>query len=202
MVAVSGFVTAPTLDGVETPVEGATVSVVGTSNTATTDASGGFSVMAPMGTVLFLASADGHWGGLVAEDVPAGGKNDSDLQVIPDALVDGIAADLGTTIDTSKGLVAVNFNDGALAVGGETATISANSETSFVFDATEAPVAGNTLIAGGGGEVIFVNTDVASSVTATATSADAMPCPHAFPGAAYSVRAKVLTDIDVVCPAQ
>jgi hypothetical protein len=200
MVTVTGTVSAAALDGNSTPVEGATVSVVGTSNTATTDASGNFSVMAPTGIVMFLNTADGNWGSLFAENVPAGGLAGLDVEVIPDALVDGIAGALVTTADTSKGLVSVTFDD-TTTVGGETASISATSETSLVFDDMDEPVEDDTLVADGGSEVIFFNVDLAGSVTATATSSASQPCPLEFPSATYTVQAKVLTEIDVFCPA-
>jgi len=172
--------------------------VVGTSNTATSDAQGDFSIMAPIGTVVFLNTAEGNWGSLFAENVPAGGLTDLDVEVIPDALVGEVAAALEATVDESKGLVAVVFDD-TTTEGGETASISANSELPFVFDA---PVESDTLIANGGSEVLFLNTDVSASVTVTAMSSTMNPCPLEFPGVTYPVQAKVLTEIDVVCPVQ
>ena len=201
MVAVSGTVSAAALEGNSTPVEGATVNVVGTSNTATTDANGNFSVMAPVGTVMILSTADGSWGSLFAEEVPSEGLSGVEAEVIPDALVDALAGLLGTAADTSKGLVAVGFPEDT-TVGGETASIDVNSELSFIFDAQDDPVEGDTLVADGSDEVVFVNVDVAGAVAATATSADAMPCPLEYPSASYSVQAKVITEIDVICPMQ
>jgi hypothetical protein len=199
MVSVSGVVTAAAFDGDPPPVEGATVTVVGSSSTATTDAQGNFSVMAPIGTVMFLTTAAGHWGEQLAQNVPSEGRNDLELQVRPDAFVAAIAAALQITHDASKGLVSVNF-DAATAMGGEAAAISANREISFVFNADDEPVEGNTLIAGGDSEVTFMNTDVANSVIATAVNPSSQPCPLEFPTASYSVQAKVLTEIGVVCP--
>ena len=204
MATVTGTVTAASVEeGVTTPVAGASVRVVGTSNTATSDAQGDFSIMAPIGTVVFLNTAEGNWGSLFAENVPAGGLTDLDVEVIPDALVGEVAAALEATVDESKGLVAVVFDD-TTTEGGETASISANSELPFVFDAPpdEAPVESFTLIANGGSEVLFLNTDVSASVTVTAMSSTMNPCPLEFPGVTYPVQAKVLTEIDVVCPVQ
>jgi hypothetical protein len=198
-VSVSGVVTAAAFDSDPPPVEGATVMVVGTSSTVTTDAQGKFSVMAPTGTVMFLTTAADHWGEQLAENVPSEGRNDLELQVLPDAFVAAIATALQTTDDPSKGLVAVSFDE-ATTVGGESAVISENSEISFVFNATDEPTEGNTLIAGGDSEVTFMNTDVANSVMATATNPSSQPCPPEFPAATYSVQAKVLTEIDVICP--
>ncbi|MBW2586317.1 MAG: hypothetical protein JRD92_05140 [Deltaproteobacteria bacterium] len=202
MVTVTGTVTAASIDnGVDPPVADATVSIVGTANTATSDAEGNFSIMAPTGTVMFLTTADGNWGSLFAENVPGGGVAGLEVEVIPDALVGEVAAALEATVDESKGLVAVVFDD-TTTVGGESASISANSELPFIFAADE-PEEGDTLCGETdcGSEVLFLNTDVAATVTATATNASAQSCPLEFPGASYSVQAKVLTEIDVLfCP--
>jgi hypothetical protein len=201
MATVTGTVSAASIDGDPTPVAGATVSIVGTTNTATSDAEGNFSITAPTGTVMFLTTADRNWGSLFAENVPAGGVTGLDVEVIPDALVGEVAAALEATVDESKGLVAVVFDDTTTA-GDETASISATSELSFIFNAADEPEEGDTLcgVADCGSEVLFLNTDVAATVTATATNASAQPCPLEFPGASYSVQAKVLTEIDVYCP--
>ena len=112
MVTVTGTVTAASIgDEVDPPVAGATVSIVGTANTATSDAEGNFSIMAPTGTVMFLTTADRNWGSLFAENVPAGGVTGLDVEVIPDALVGEVAAALEATVNESKGLVAVVFDD-------------------------------------------------------------------------------------------
>jgi hypothetical protein len=198
MVSVSGVVTAASFDGDPTPVQGATVVVLGTSSTATTDAQGNFSLMAPTGTVMFLTTAAGHWGGQLAESVPSEGRADLELEVLPDALVAKLGDALQIVVDPSKGLVSVSFDE-ATTVGGESAAISENSEISFVFNAADEPTEGHTLIAGGDSEVTFMNTDVVNSVTATAVNPSSQPCPPEFPAATYSVQAKVLTEIDVVC---
>jgi hypothetical protein len=202
MVTVTGTVTAASIDNeVDPPVADATVSIVGKANTATSDAEGNFSIMAPTGTVMFLTTADGNWGSLFAENVPAGGVAGLEVEVIPDALVGQVAAALEATVDESKGLVAVVFDD-TTTVGGESASISANSELSFIFNAADEPEEGDTLCGETdcGREDLFLNTDVAATVTATATNASAQSCPLEFPGASYSVQAKVLTEIDVFCP--
>ena len=69
-----------------------------------------------------------------------------------------------------------------------------------MFNAADEPTEGNTLIAGGDSEVTFMNTDVVNSVMATAVNPSSQPCPPEFPAATYSVQAKVLTEIDVICP--
>lgn len=203
MVSVTGTVAAASDQGEPTLLPGATVAVVGTSNTAVSDAQGNFEIMAPVGTVLFLTTAVGHWGSLFAEEVTAQGQTGLEVEVIPDALVQGVAAELGllTPPSTANGLVAVAFDDSTV-VGGETASIDANHGTTFIFDDQEAPVIDDTLVADGGTDIIFLNVEVTSPVTATATTAGDQPCPPEFPNAVYSVQAKVLTEIDVACPAQ
>ncbi len=103
MATVTGTVSAASIDGDPTPVAGATVSIVGTTNTATSDAEGNFSITAPTGTVMFLTTADRNWGSLFAENVPAGGVTGLDVEVIPDALVGEVAAALEATVNESKG---------------------------------------------------------------------------------------------------
>jgi hypothetical protein len=180
------------------------VSVGCSSNTTTTDPDGNFSIMAPTGTVMILTTTPEkpNWGSLFAEIVPSGGLADLEVEVIPEALVGEIGAALGVAPDASKGIVAVVFNEDT-TVGGETAAIVADTgDISFVFDDQDEAVEGDTLIAGGGSEVIFLNVDPAATVRADAVSTAQQGCPHEFPNATYSVMVKVLTEIDVVCAVQ
>jgi hypothetical protein len=207
MVTVTGQVTAATTgDGSGPVVADATVEVVGTPNTATTDVNGNFSIMAPTGTVLILTTTPGkpNWGSLFAEIVPSGGIAGLEVEVIPDALVGEIGAALGVAPDASKGIVAVVFNEDT-TVGGETAAIVADtSDISFIFNAADEPEKGDTLCGETdcGSEVIFLNVDPAATVRADAVSTAQQGCPHEFPDATYSVLEKVLTEIDVVCAVQ
>ena len=199
MVTVNGNVSSASLEGGSTPLEGATVSVVGTSNTATTDGAGNFTIMAPTGTVMFRTTANGAWGSLFPEDVPETGLSGLQIEVLPDALVDTVAGFLGTTADTSKGIVAVFFDEETVS-GGETASISVGSELSFIFNSEDDPEEGDTLVEDGGSDVIFINTDVSDSVTATARNLASQDCPLYYPSASYSVEAKMFTEIEVYCP--
>lgn len=207
MVTVTGQVTAATTgDGSGPVVADATVEVVGTSNTATTDVNGNFSIMAPTGTVMILTTTPEkpNWGSLFAEIVPSGGIAGLEVEVIPDALVGQLAADLGVTPDNTKGIVAVVFDEDTI-VGGETAGIVADtSDISFIFNAADEPEEGDTLCGETdcGSEVIFLNVDPAATVRADAVSTAQQGCPHEFPNATYSVLEKVLTEIDVVCAVQ
>ena len=198
MALVTGTVSESATDGPSTALGGATVTVVGGAS-ATSNPDGSFEIMAPVGTVMFLTTASDAWGSLVADNVPAGGLTGLEIEVVPDALVDEVADALGTTADLMKGAVAVSFDDTTVS-GDETATITTGSELAFVFDQVDEPSAGNTLIPGGGTEVIFLNADVTASVTANALNAISQPCPLEFPAATYSVQEKVFTDIEVFCP--
>jgi len=207
MATVSGTVRAASLDAGPGPVvAGAMVSVGGPSNTTTTDLDGNFSITAPTGTVMILTTTPEkpNWGSLFAEIVPSGGIAGLEVEVIPDALVGQLAADLGVVPDASKGIVAVVFNEDT-TVGGETAAIVADtSDISFIFNAAEAPEEGDALCGETdcGSEVIFLNVDPAATVRADAVSTAQQGCPHEFPDATYSVLEKVLTEIDVVCAVQ
>jgi hypothetical protein len=201
MVTVNGNVSAAALEGDSTPLEGATVSVVGTSNTATTDGAGNFTIMAPTGTVVFRTTANAHWGSLFPEDIPDTGFSGLEIEVVPDALVNTVAGSLGTTADPSKGAVAVNFDEDTTSPGGgETASISASSEISFIFNAEDNPEEGDTLVAGGGSDVIFVNVDVSDSLSVTARNLGGQDCPPYYPNASFSVEAKTFTEVEVYCP--
>ncbi len=192
---VSGIVYSAGLEGGSTPVAGATVQVVGGQST-TSRANGAFSVEAPLGTVMFLTTAPNSWAELVTAEVPAGGEDMAEPEVIPDALVAAIAAALEETFDPAMGIVSVEF-DSDIAVGGETADLTADYGFSFVFDAVGDPVLGNTLTAGGDTIVIFANVDLGSDVMASATGSVGGACSLAFPGTAFPSQAKVFTVVEV-----
>ncbi|MGB9338933.1 MAG: hypothetical protein WCB63_06835 [Polyangiales bacterium] len=195
---VSGIVYAAD-DGEGTPLQGATVSVVGGAST-TSGVGGVFSLQAPLGTVMFLTTAPNAWGELFTADVPAGGENMAEPEVLPDALVAGIAAELSETIDPMKGLVVVEF-DSQVAEGGETANLTANYEFSLVFDAAGNPARGNALVPGADPIVIFANVDITANVAPSATGPNSEPCPLEFPTTAFPSQAKVFTVVDVAtCP--
>jgi hypothetical protein len=184
------------------PFVGATVSVG--SATATSGQGGSFTIQSPVGTQLFLTEAADHWGTLLPDQIPSGGRNDLELQVIPDMFVDDIDTELvGIAFDPTKGIVSVSFDEDTAAVG-DKAAISAVNDGSFVFDANGDPVPGNALLAGGVAdnnvEVIFVNVDLTNQVMVTASNAADQPCLQDFPNLVYPVQEKVLTEVEVSCP--
>ncbi len=196
---VSGIVYSAVLEGESTPVAGATVQVVGGQST-TSGANGAFSVEAPLGTVMFLTTAPNAWGELFTANVPAGGEDMAEPEVIPDTLVATIAAALEQTVDPTKGIVSVEF-DPEVAVGGETAELTAKYGFAFVIDDVGDPVLSKTLVAGGETVVIFGNVDLTEDVGPSATGPASETCTLAFPTTAFPSQAKVFTVVEVApCP--
>lgn len=193
---VSGIVYAASLDTESTPFQGATVSVDGGAMT-TSGVDGVFSLEAPVGVATLIATADGHWGELQVGDVPASGLNDLEPEVLPDALINEVAGALGETVEDTKGIVGVEFDN---PVAGNSAALGVTYGFAFVFNADDEPEIGTELIAGGGGEVIFVNVDVTADVMPTAKSASDADCATDLPTAANPSRAKVITSVVMSCP--
>ena len=185
-------------DGSTVPVEGATVLVVGTSISVTTDGSGSWSLEAPEGEVYLQASASGFWSSIVRRDVPTEGLIDVELEVVPDALVEGIGSALGRTIDEAKGIAALGFDTIAL-IGGQTATLSKDADFSFAFDGAGDPQRSNALISGGDSDLIFVGVELTAALTVTPEGASETEfCSVRF-GATPPILARSITEVDVPC---
>jgi hypothetical protein len=122
------------------------------------------------------------------------------LEAVSDDVVAAIGSALMETIDTSKGIVVVSFGEQSMAAGGETADLGVDYGFSFVFDETDEPIEGRTLVMDGGTEVIFVDVDVAGDVMPSASSSNAQPCVPRFPSMTYGTQSKVVTAIDFECP--
>jgi len=160
-----------TRDQAEDPVQGATVAVFGTQISATTNASGQFTLQnVPNGEVFFTTAANGNWGIVDFYDVPDETGGGIDLGVIPDSEITLLAEALERPIDPAKGAVDITYED---AAGGETGTISASSDDPFTFDLAEFPVVQDTVIADDEGyaDLIFTSVDPSSGITAAVTGA-------------------------------
>ncbi len=144
-----------------------------------------------------VATAPGHWGELQVGDVPAAGLNDLEPELVPDALVAQVADALTQTVDPGKGIVGVEFDN---PVAGNSADLGVGYGFAFVFNADDEPELGTELIAGGGGEVIFVNVDISGDAMPTATNASDADCATDLPMAANPTRAKVITSVLMSCP--
>ena len=195
---VSGTVYVASLDDVSTPLEGATVSVVGGAST-TSGPNGEFTLEAPVGITRFLTTAPDAWGELETADVPAEGAAGAEAEVVPDTLVAAVAGALMQTIDPAKGIVAIEF-DVDTAVGGESADLGSDYGFAFVFDADGNPEIGTDLAAGADPIVIFANVDITSDVMPSAEGAGGTACALDISGATYPSQAKVFTVVEVVCP--
>jgi hypothetical protein len=185
-------------DGSFMPVEGATVSVVGTSISATTGVAGSWSLEAPEGEVYFQASASGSWSSIVRRVVPAEGLTNVELEVIPDALVAEIGSALGRTVDEAKGIAAVEF-DTIIPVGGQSATLDEDADFSFAFDGAGDPQLSTALISGGDNQLIFVGVDLTEALTVTPEgSSGGELCSVRF-RATPPILAKSITEVEVSC---
>ncbi|MBW2223586.1 MAG: carboxypeptidase-like regulatory domain-containing protein [Deltaproteobacteria bacterium] len=184
------------------PIAGATVGVVGTSISDTTDASGQFTLEnVPSGEVFFSTAAAGHWGTVDFYDVPGETVGGIDLIVIADAAIDAFAGAIPRTLDPSDGIVDITYEG---AEGGETGTISAASDAALTFDADDLPVVQDSVIADneGFGDLVFTSVDPAQGpITATATGASGVTVCELdqSPGTTYPIIAKSLTFVYAIC---
>jgi hypothetical protein len=198
---VTGVVVDDTGD-VPTPIEGATVSVFGRSISATTDASGAFTLQnVPNGDVFFTTAANGYWGVVDYYVVPDETGGDIFLGVIPDDEITLFAQALGRTLDAGDGAVNITYEG---AVGGETGTISAPSDPAATFNVAGLPVEQSTVIADDEGyaDLVFSSVDPAQGpITATVTGASgATSCEiDQSLGTTYPVVAKSITVVYAVC---
>lgn len=193
--------TGTVLDGGDessTPLEAATVSVVGTSRSAMTDTSGRWTLEAPQGEVYLQASAGGYWSSIVRREVPSEGLTDVELEVIGDALVSGIGTALGTSIDETKGIVLVAF-DPVGPVGGQTATLSEGFDFSFSFDGAEDPQLTDALLTGGDSDLIFVGVGLTNALTVGPEGASAGENCFVRFGATPPILERSITRVAVPC---
>lgn len=188
--------------GVTTPIEGATVYVEGTSIETASDASGVYTLEAPLGPGAVYVTADAYWGQRRVFELTDTGLSAVDLDMLPDADVIAMAAEVGGTVDPSTGMIDIFFDEGpdAMAVGGESADLGADYELSIVYDADGDAALDNVLGAGGLPAVFFLNVEVGPDVLPVALDENGFACAPEPSGAPYPSHAKVITEIDVICP--
>ena len=200
LVAVQGIVFLYEGSDPDPPAVDATVSVHGTSLSTTTDGDGRFSFDVFMGDWFFQTSKEDTWGFFQLETVPTAGRNDLDLAVAADALAAQLAEDLNIAIDDTKGLVSLTFLGTASGDGGETATLSEQYEHASAADANGDEVLSETLLRGGGYELLFYNVDLTEELTVTPRGVDGVnECGLKVPGTLYPVEAKFATSVGAVC---
>jgi hypothetical protein len=148
---------------------------------------------------MFRTTALDAWGELVTADVPVGGEDMAEAEVVPDTLVSTVAGLLMRMIDDTKGMVIVEFA-GEMAVGGETADLGSSYDFAFVFRANGDVDIDNQLEAGDDPQVLFANVDVTSDVMPSASTGGGS-CTLAFPSTTFPSEKKVFTIVDVAsCP--
>ncbi|MGB5192039.1 MAG: carboxypeptidase regulatory-like domain-containing protein, partial [Polyangiales bacterium] len=190
-------------DAAENPVADATVSVVGTQLSTTTNQRGEFTLEnVPNGAQFFATEAAGNWGVVDYWDVPEETQFGADFGVIPDADIQDVAATLGRTISADDGAVDVTFDEGA--AGGETASITASSDPPFTFNLAGVPVEQPGVIADedGYGDLIFTSVDpgdgpVGATVAGVPGSTTCLVDED--PGTTYPIIAKSITIVYAYC---
>jgi len=185
-------------DETGTPLEGATVSVVGTSRTAMTNALGQWTLEVPEGEVYLQASVTGYWSSVVRFDVPSEGLTGVELEVIASGLVADIGTALGEMVDETKGIAIVSF-DPVGAVGDQTATLSEEFDFSFSFDATDDPQLTDALLVGGDSDLIFVGVELTDALTVSPAGATAGENCFVRFSATPPVLERTITAVDVPC---
>ena len=192
-----------TLNAAQTLVEGATVEVFNQPISATTNASGQFTLEnVPNGEVFFIIKADGNWGSVDFYDVPTEtSSGDITLFVWPDSDIAAVANALGRTVNEADGAVDLYFYEGA--AGGEAGTISAPSEPPVTFAVDGSPVEQDTIVAvQGEGDLIFTSVKTADGpITANVTGVTGVTICEVDQslGTTYPIVAKTITFIYAFC---
>ena len=197
---VSGEVILFTDLGPATPAADATVSVVGTSLSTTTDDEGRFSFDVFPGDWFFQPSKEGTWGRIDLETVPMTGQEFLQFSVTADALVTQFEQELGVDIDDTKGAVSMDFYPDHSGLGGETATLSESYEFGSTEDANGNFVLSDKLLPDGSSTLQFWNVDLTQELTVTPMGVEGVnQCRLSMPGTLYPVIAKAATFVIPVC---
>jgi hypothetical protein len=175
--------------------EGATVSWLGSTLSATTDESGAFSFEVPVGNLFLQTSKAGTWGYI--ELVWTEGASELELGLESDAGLAEVFPEVD--LDATKGIVDIGFLNHS-RMGGESATISEAYESSWVEDESGNNVMSNALVWGGFPWLDFVNVDVTDELTVMPRGAEGVNrCVLQVPGTVYPVVAKFITGVEVMC---
>jgi hypothetical protein len=190
------------------PVAGATVSVLGTSLSTTTDEAGRFSLDVPVGYVFLESSKEGTWGLIDGYPVAQEGIANLELLVFEDAFMAQTAQDLNRDIDETKGIV-FPYYESASGLGGETVMLSQQHDFSTTMDADGTLVLSDELLPGGEEWLFFSGVDLTDQLTVAPEGIDGTTCilsdclrgvcSPADPGTVYPVVAKFFTTFDIVC---
>jgi hypothetical protein len=181
------------------PVAGATVSVPGSSVSATSAADGTFSIEVPVGSVTVRVTSAGRWGAITVLDVPAAGLSALEFPVIPDSTMASTGGVLGRGISASNGMVAIGFENES-GRGGESAAISAASDPGTTVSSQGGYVQSNSLLPDGAGIVFFTNVAPGSTGASVAGAAGRNTCSISGTSASsWPVEAKTTTYVVASC---
>jgi hypothetical protein len=190
-VAVTGTVT----DSDDQLVEGATVQILGTTVSASTLSDGTFSMELVPGNYYARIDKAGHWGAVYRFEVLETGL-DAKVDLVTEFDMNTTQTTLSRVFDPAKGIVQIDFN---LALGGETGTITATSDTPFTYDNSDVATVSNIIIATGTRELVFANAELGTT-SGTASGGSNNNCVLEFPGVLdWPVLAGAITHIETVC---
>jgi len=201
LVTASGRATqVETLDEEEFPAVGATVSVVGTSLSTTTNERGEFSFGVFTGGWFFQASKPGTWGWIEQETVPAAGRSDLETGVLTDGFMVELENLLQIDVDDTKGMIWMTFlpNSGR---GGETATLSESRDGGLTWDVDGNWAASEVLLQGGSPDLGFYDVGLTEELSVMPEGvAGVNECTLNDPELVYPIRAKHQTvGVGITC---
>ena len=193
---VSGVLTG---DDGEDPVVGGTISEAGTNNEVTTGSGGVFSITVDADETVFLkGESTGLYPAMRGVVAPAAGLTGVDLNLPPAAQVAAIEGILGVTLDPSKGILAVNWNNTATTAGGFAATISATADGSFTFSSNGTPTMSASTLPNGDNVLVFYNVD-AGSTTVTPTVPAGETCTAEYGITSHRVEGETISLAEFDC---
>ena len=189
------------LGGGNPVVPDATVGVLDTNLSATTDQNGAFTLEnVPNGENFFTVEAAGFWGSVDYWDVPGETAQGFALYVAADADINSIADELGRTVSTDDGIVEIYFEP---AVTGASGTIDpADHDSPFTLDASGFLVVQDEVIAVDGvGELFFTSVPAGGTITADAAGPPGTTCSVFDPDTGtFPIRPKTITFVYAWCP--
>jgi hypothetical protein len=202
LTTVGGTVSVEDANDVTFPAVDATVSVLGTSLSTTTNERGEFSFGVFEGNWFFQSEKNALGGLIQLETVPLTPGNDIELFVWTDAFGTELLEPLEIDLDRSKGVISVNFGMApGIALGGETAELSEPYEYSSATNANGDEVLTNALLPAGGPDLTFWNVDVTEELVVTPKWIDGTgECWLEMPEIVYPIRAGFATlRVDARC---
>jgi hypothetical protein len=202
LVTVSGRVAqAETLDEEDFPAVAATVSVLGTSLSTTTNERGEFSFGVFPGDWFFQTSKADTWGWIEPESVPVEGRSDlNNFGVLTDGFMVELENLLQIDVDDTKGMIWMTYlpNSGR---GGETATLSESHDGGLTDDADSNWAASEELLQGGSPDLGFHGVGLTEELSVMPKGvAGVNECTLNDPELVYPIRAKHLTvGVKITC---